>query len=93
MESRKMVQKNLFTGQQWRNRLREQTYVHGERVKCMQRVTWKLTLPCIRQPTGICCMAQETQMGARYQYQSRGVRCGGRWEEGSKERGYMYTYG
>ena len=26
-----MVPKNLFTGQQWRNRHREQTFVHGER--------------------------------------------------------------
>ena len=31
MESRKMVLKNLFTGQQWRNRHREQTYGHGDR--------------------------------------------------------------
>ena len=32
MESRKMVPKTLFTGQQWRNRQREQqTFVHGER--------------------------------------------------------------
>ena len=31
MESRKMVLKNLFTGQQWRNRHREQTNGHGER--------------------------------------------------------------
>ena len=31
MESRKMVLKNLFTGQQWENRHREQTYGHGER--------------------------------------------------------------
>ena len=27
-----MVLKNLFTGQQWRNRQRAQTYGHGERV-------------------------------------------------------------
>ena len=43
-----MVLKNVFTGQQWRNRHREQTYGHGggeERVRCMERVTWKLTLP------------------------------------------------
>ena len=26
-----MVLKNVFTGQQWRNRHREQTYGHGER--------------------------------------------------------------
>ena len=31
MESIKMVLKNLFTGQQWRNRHREQTYGYGER--------------------------------------------------------------
>ena len=31
MESRKTVVKNLFTGQQRRNRDREQTYGHGER--------------------------------------------------------------
>ena len=31
MESRKMVLKNLFIGQQWRNRQREQTYGHAER--------------------------------------------------------------
>ena len=31
MESRKMVPKNLFAGQQWRNRHGEQTYGHGER--------------------------------------------------------------
>ena len=31
MESRKMVLKNLFAGQQWRNRHRAQTYGHGER--------------------------------------------------------------
>ena len=30
-ESRKMVLKNLFSGQQWRNRHREQTYGHRER--------------------------------------------------------------
>ena len=26
-----MILKNLFTGQQWRNRHREQTYGHGQR--------------------------------------------------------------
>ena len=31
MESRKTSLKNLFTGQQWRNRHREQTYGYGER--------------------------------------------------------------
>ena len=31
MESRKMVWENLFSGQHWRNRHREQTYGYGER--------------------------------------------------------------
>ena len=47
-----MVLKNLFTGQQWRNRHREQTYEGGvgeERVRCMERVTWRLTLPYVKQ--------------------------------------------
>ena len=39
---------------------------------------------------GICCMAQETQTGALYQ--PRGVGWGGRWEGGSKGRGYIYIY-
>ena len=30
-----------------------------------------VTLPYVKQPTGICCMAQETQTGALYQ--PRGV--------------------
>ena len=37
---------------------------------------------------GICCMAQKTETGALYQ--PRGVEWGGRWEGGSKGRGYMY---
>ena len=40
---------------------------------------------------GICCMAHETKIGALYQ--PRGEEWGGRWEGGSKGRGYMYTYG
>ena len=31
MEYRKIVSKNLFTGQQWRKRHREWAYGHGER--------------------------------------------------------------
>ena len=35
-------------------------------------------------------MTQETQTGAPYQ--QRVVGWGGRWEKGSKGRGYMYAY-
>ena len=52
MESRKMVLLKLFAGQQWRHPHREQTYGNvgerKERVRCMQRVTWKLTLPYLK---------------------------------------------
>ena len=40
----KNVLKNLFTGQQWRNRYRELAY-HEERVGGTERVTWKPALP------------------------------------------------
>ena len=49
MEFRKMVLKNLFTGQQWRNRQRIDLRTWGEeRVRCMERVTWKFTLPYVK---------------------------------------------
>ena len=58
MKSRKMILMNIFAGQQWRNRLREQTYGHQGRdgggggrrewVRCMDRVTWKLTVPYVK---------------------------------------------
>ena len=47
MESRKMVLMNLFAGQQWRCRNREQTYGQGvvggrkKRVGRMERVAWR----------------------------------------------------
>ena len=57
-----------------------------ERVRCMEKVTWKLTLPHVKYiANGNCCMAQETQRGALYQ--PREVGWGGRWEAGSRGRG------
>ena len=47
-----MLLKSLFTGQQWRNSHREYTYGHGERGgegEMYERVTWKLTLPYVKQ--------------------------------------------
>ena len=52
MESKKMVLKNLFIGQQWRNNTENRLMNVGrgkERVRCMERVTWKLTLPYVKQ--------------------------------------------
>ena len=46
-----MVLMNLFIGQQWRNR--ENRLIDmgrgEERVRCMERVTWKLILPYVKQ--------------------------------------------
>ena len=39
MESRKMVLKNLFAGQQWKNRLMDRRRGE-ERVRCMERITY-----------------------------------------------------
>ena len=51
-----MVLKNLFAGQQWRNRENKFMGMGGgeDRVRCMERVTWKLqfssvqSLSCVR---------------------------------------------
>ena len=48
-----MVLKNLFTGQQRRN-IENRLMDMGrgeERMRCMERVTWKLTLPYVKQIT------------------------------------------
>ena len=45
-----MALKNLFTGQQWRN-IENRIMDMGreeERVRCMEIVTWKLTLPYVK---------------------------------------------
>ena len=73
MESRRMVLKNLFMGQQWRNRYREQTHGHGERggeAEMYAKSNMETYITICKIDKGICCMAQETQTGALYQ--SRG---------------------
>ena len=70
MESRKMVPKNLFTGQQWRSRHREQTYGHRERggegemygdrnmetyiTICKIDSQWKFAVCCRELKQGLC---------------------------------------
>ena len=51
-ESRKTVLKNLFSGKQWNNRYREQTYGHGERggeSEMYGKSNRKFTLPYVNQ--------------------------------------------
>ena len=45
--SSKIVLRNLFTRHQWQNRLENRLMDTGrvEERRCMERVTWKLTLP------------------------------------------------
>ena len=46
-----MVLKNLFTGQHGETDLENRLMDMGrreERVRCMERVTWKLILPCVK---------------------------------------------
>ena len=49
------------------------------------------SLPYVKQPGGICCMAQGAQTGALRQ--PREVEWGDRWEGSSRGRGHMYNYG
>ena len=89
-----MVLKNLFTGQQWRNRHREKTYGRGERggegemygkskmetyiTICKIDSQWAFAVWLRKLKQG----AQETQTGALYQ--PRGLGWEGRWEGSSK---------
>ena len=95
MKSRKIVLKNLFTGQQWRNTHREQTCGDGERggegemYGNSNMETYITTCKIDSQQEFAVWL--KTQTGALYQ--TRGVGWGGRWEGVSKGRGYMCTYG
>ena len=94
MESKKMVLKNLFTGQQWRNRHREQTYGHGERgegeMYGKSNMETYITICKIDSQWEFAVWLRKLKQAL---YQPRGVEWGGRWEGGSKGRGCMYTYG
>ena len=95
MESRKMVLKDLFAGQQWKNRNREQTYGHGKRGGEGEMYGESNTETYIT----ICKIDSQWEFAVclrklkRALYQPRGVRWGERWEGVSKGRGYVYTYG
>ena len=57
-----------------------------ERVRCMERVTWKLALPYLTQIVN-CNLLYELNYGL---CNNLGVGWGGRWEGGSRGRGHMY---
>ena len=94
MESRKMVLKNLFTGQQWRNLHREQIYEHGERgadgeMYVKSNMETYITICEIQSQQEFAVWLRKLKRGL---FQPRGVGWGGTWEGGSKARGYTYMY-
>ena len=62
-----------------------------ERVRCMERVTWKLTLPHVKY-TANGNFLYDTGTQTEALYQPRGMRWEERWEGGIRGRKYMYTY-
>ena len=88
-----MVPKNLFTGQQWRNRHREKTYGHGERrgegemygknnmetyiTICKIDSQWEFAVWLRKLKQGLCINLDGWD--------------GERWEGVSNGRGYMFT--
>ena len=90
-----MVLKNLFTGQHWRNRHREQTYGHGEKggdgeMYGRSNMETYITICKIDSQQEFAVWLRKLK---RALYQPTGVEWGGSWEGGSKGRGYMYAYG
>ena len=77
-----MVPKNLFAGQQWRNRHIKQTYGHEERGGEDDMYGEQNMETCIT----ICKIDSQWEFAIC-------LRWGGRWEGGSKQGGYIYTYG
>ena len=92
MEPRKMVLKNLFTGEQWRNRHRKQTQGHGER----RGEGEKYGKSNMETYTTICKIDSQQEFAVWLRKLKPGLCINlERWdgEGGSKGRGYMYTYG
>ena len=88
--------KKNYTGQQWRNRCREQTYGHGERGgegemygESDMETYFTICKPDSQWEFAICLRKFKTEA----LYHPRGVGWGRRWKGGSRGRGYMYTYG
>ena len=91
-----MVLKNLFAGQQWRNRHREETYGHGKRggegeMFGESSMETYITMCKIDSLGEFAVWLRKLKQGLCINLE--GWFWGGRWEGVSKGRGYMYTYG
>ena len=91
-----MVLKNLFTGQQWRNRHREQTYGHGERggdgeMYGRSNMEIHITICKMDSQQELTVCLRKLKRGLHINLDGRGGAGNGR--EVKNGRGYMYTYG
>ena len=92
-----MVLKNLFTGQHWRNRHREQTYGHGERGGEGEMYG----TGNMETNTTICKIDSQGEFAVYLGKLKQGLcinlegwdGAGWRWEGGSTGREHMYTCG
>ena len=89
-----MVLKNLFTGQQWRKRHREQTYGYGERggegeMHGESNMETYFTIYKIDSQREFAAWLRKLKQRLCINLEG----WGGKWEGGTKGRGYMYTYG
>ena len=90
-----MVMINLFEGQQWRNRHREQMYEQGERggegeMYGKSNMETYITICKIDSQWELAVWLRKLKWAL---YQSRGVGWDRKWEGGSRGRGHMYTCG
>ena len=90
-----MALKNLFTGQQWRNRHREQTYAHGERggegeMYGKSNMETYITICKIDSQQEFALWLRKLKQGLCINLEGWDGKADG--EGGSKGRGYMYTY-
>ena len=96
MESKKMVMRNLSAGQQWRCRHREETCGHNRGWR--GGTNWEssvetYTLPYVTLDSQWKFAIWHKELKSYTLWQPRGVGWSGRWEEGSRREGHMYTYG
>ena len=84
-----MILKNLFTGQQWRSRHREQTYGHGERggageMYGKSNMETYITICKIESQWGFSVCLRKLKQGLCNNLEG--------WDGGSFKRDVMYVY-